>query len=582
MTLAETSLRILASGMRYTRSILLFIYLLLPVLCKALPGYLFNKSFAERYKQIDSLRLHMIYNIDNAETSKKKLNEWISAAEKENDEALVYQLKFSSIYLKQHSNPVAEERKILQQIKAAVSNGFTLEAADGYYILSGWINHSGRRAKAMEYALLGYELCKDETVKDYPPKVKTVYRLAEWYYSYKEYRKTINILLSLSDVEEQPLQNIVTGGELNTLALAYRELGQLDSAVYYFKQIYEDGLHKVPVSVRGIAAGNLGSIYQRQQDYQNALLWFKHELQLWRIETGDTKSLSCFSSYLGIADIYYSLGQMPAARTYFDSAARNRNGHHSYNALSRYYKMYTKLLKAEGNYRMALLYTDSFLYAREAMLNEANVSQLLATEKRVAASKHQLELAHLNNLREKSIWIRNFAILLIAFIAVVAILLINRNRLKHKQRELALEHEKTKAEARLVSFTSKMQEKNLQLVQLKEELAELNNEQDIAKKNELIRQLQQSTILTDEQWEDFRNVFEQVHGGFIQRIKDKYPEITPGEMHYIVLVKLNMTNKEIANVLGIGANSVRNYKFRLRKKFNLTENDDLEMLIRSF
>lgn len=570
--------------MRSLRSaFILFLSLaaILPDVSLAHPDSVLNKSFAERYDYVDSLRLYMIYNISDVEAGKKKLNEWISNAEKEDDEALAYQLKFSSLYLKQHINTVGEERKVLEQIEAALDDGYTLEAADGYYILSGWINSKSRRGKAMEYALLGYDLCKNLPIRKYPPKVKTLYRLAEWYYSYKEYRKTIDILYKLKEVERKPFYNIITGGELNTLALAYRELGYYDSAIYYFEQIYEDKQDKIRLTVRGIAAGNIGSIYQRRQNYQNAINWVNRELQLLRKENEEGLTLSFFSSYNGLADIYYSMGKTSVARKYVDSAQRIRYAQRSINALFKYYDIYSKILTVEGQYKQALVYKDSLWDAKQMMAEETNMSKLFASEKKVEESKHQLELNKLDTLRQKSIWIRNFAILLVVFTSVVLILLINRSRMKHKQRELELEHEKTKAEAKLAGFTLKMQEKNLQLIQLQEELTELSSEQDITAKNELIRQLQQSTILTDEQWEDFRNVFEQVHTGFIQRVREKHPDITPAELHYIVLVKLNMTNKEIANVLGISANSVRNYKFRLRRKFELSENDDLETLVKS-
>lgn len=561
---------------------IVLLFLIITTKASAQPKPVFNKSFAERYTYVDSLRLYMIYNITDRDVAENKLNEWIKNAAKHHDKALKWQLNFSRIYIPGQEKNLTLEKEVLKDIEYALRDGYRLEAADGYYILAGWVdNHFGKKAKAMEYALLGYELCKDAKIKDYPPKVKTLYRLAEWYYAYKEYEMSKHILFDLKEPDHEDLYATLSAGEYNTLALTYRELGQFDSAIFYFNKIYEDKLHKAPLAVRGIAAGNIGIIYKRRDDLASALIWMKKELELWRAESGKTISLSCFSAYIGIANIYYDLGNNALGDSYLDTARLIRRYHYDINVLARYYKLCARRLKVEGNANKALLYIDSFLVAKDSISRKAGLSTLLDAEKKVAAAKHELELAELDTLRQRSIWIRNFAILFIAFVAVVLILLINRNRLKYKQRELALEYEKKKAEAALATFTSKMQENNLQMVQLREELAELSNEQDIAAKNELIRQLQQSTILTDEQWEEFRNVFEQVHNGFIQRIRENYPDVTPAELHYIVLVKLNMTNKEIANVLGISVNSVRNYKFRLRKKFNLDENEDLETLIRT-
>lgn len=544
-------------------------------------SYPLNKSFAERYNFVDSLRLHMIYNLNNPEVARKTLNEWISTAKKNDDKALVYQLRFSSMYLPQQVNPIAREQKVLKDIEAALRDDYVLEAADGYYILAGWVSNSGRKAKAMEYALLGYDICKDLTIEEYPPKVKTAYRLAEWYYVYREFNRTISILLHLKDIDKKPINDILSGGELNTLALAYRELGQFDSSIHYFNIIYEDKHKATPISVRGIAAGNIGTIYQLNKDYNNAILWMKKELELWRKETGKTTSISCFAAYAGIGGVYTSLGNMSLARLYMDSAKQIRYPHNNMNTIAGYYRTYARFFKAEGDYKQALLYTDSLLIVKDSIAQEANLSKLLIAENKVSAAKHEVELTELNTIRQKSIWVRNTIILFILFVSAIVLLLINRSRLKHKQKELLMENEKNKAQAKLLSFTKTLQDRNRQISALQEENDKLTDLQDIVLQNELIHQLQQSTILTDEQWSEFRNIFEQVHAGYITRVKNKYPSVTSSEIRYMVLVMLDMDNKEIANVLGISVNSVRNYRFRLRKKIGLTDEDDLLQVIKS-
>ena len=88
-----------------------------------------------------------------------------------------------------------------------------------------------------------------------------------------------------------------------------------------------------------------------------------------------------------------------------------------------------------------------------------------------------------------------------------------------------------------------------------------------------------STILTDDEWEYFRQLFEKVHAGYLQRLKEKFPGLTPAETRFMALSKLNLSSKEMAGTLGVGTDAIRQYRSRLRKKLNLTEEDNLQELI---
>src|SRR5690606_15006346 len=94
-----------------------------------------------------------------------------------------------------------------------------------------------------------------------------------------------------------------------------------------------------------------------------------------------------------------------------------------------------------------------------------------------------------------------------------------------------------------------------------------------------VLQLQQSTILTDEDWVQFRTLFEQVHAGFLQRLKEKYPDFTPAEMRFVSLAKLHLSTKEIAAALGVSSQSVRTNWYRIRKKLHLPDSYTIEELV---
>ncbi|MBL7749678.1 MAG: hypothetical protein JNM19_19730, partial [Chitinophagaceae bacterium] len=125
-------------------------------------------------------------------------------------------------------------------------------------------------------------------------------------------------------------------------------------------------------------------------------------------------------------------------------------------------------------------------------------------------------------------------------------------------------------------FSENFHQKALLLEQLESRL-QVKGAED----TELLEQLRQSTLLTDEQWIAFRQIFDKVHGGYLIRLKEKLPDLTPAEIRYMALAKLRFNNKEMASALGISQQTVRVTAHRLRKKLSLPEEGSLSELVES-
>jgi DNA-binding CsgD family transcriptional regulator len=53
-----------------------------------------------------------------------------------------------------------------------------------------------------------------------------------------------------------------------------------------------------------------------------------------------------------------------------------------------------------------------------------------------------------------------------------------------------------------------------------------------------------------------------------------FPELTDNDIAFCSLLKLQLTNKEIASLLGISHQSVISKKYRVKKKMQLHDNDE--------
>jgi len=86
----------------------------------------------------------------------------------------------------------------------------------------------------------------------------------------------------------------------------------------------------------------------------------------------------------------------------------------------------------------------------------------------------------------------------------------------------------------------------------------------------------------DEDWEIFALHFNQVHLDFLHRITEKYPDITPKDQKLCAFLRMNLSSKEIAPLLGISIRGVEISRYRLRKKLRLDADDNLSTFILHF
>lgn len=89
-------------------------------------------------------------------------------------------------------------------------------------------------------------------------------------------------------------------------------------------------------------------------------------------------------------------------------------------------------------------------------------------------------------------------------------------------------------------------------------------------------------ITDEEDWKVFESNFEQAHEEFLKRIKKQYPDLTPGDLKLCAFIRMNLSSKKIAALLGITIRGVENHRYRLRKKLNLDREVNLTDYLMQF
>jgi DNA-binding CsgD family transcriptional regulator len=79
----------------------------------------------------------------------------------------------------------------------------------------------------------------------------------------------------------------------------------------------------------------------------------------------------------------------------------------------------------------------------------------------------------------------------------------------------------------------------------------------------------------EDDWEVFEQNFNKVHEAFFQKLIARFPNLTPGDLKLAACLKMNLTSKEIAPLLNISLRGVENKRYRLRKKLDLPNDENL-------
>ena len=140
-------------------------------------------------------------------------------------------------------------------------------------------------------------------------------------------------------------------------------------------------------------------------------------------------------------------------------------------------------------------------------------------------------------------------------------------RIKNEQLQLQFKNKSKE----LAASTMSIIKKNELLANIKNEL---NSISDRSKVKPVIHIIDKSLRQNDD-WEFFKEAFNNADSDFLQKVKNLHPNLTPNDLRLCAYLRLNLSSKEIAPLLNISARSVEVKRYRLRKKMSLPHENSL-------
>lgn len=148
---------------------------------------------------------------------------------------------------------------------------------------------------------------------------------------------------------------------------------------------------------------------------------------------------------------------------------------------------------------------------------------------------------------------------------------------------VTLRNEKLQAEvdfknSELATNAMHLVQKGELLTKIKAELSQLSkvidNEKAVSELKKMMKVLGEDEKM-DKDWEHFTHHFDKVHSDFVVVLKEKYPSITANELKLSAYLRMNLSTKEIAQLMNISVRGVEISRYRLRKKLGISSETNL-------
>ena len=413
----------------------------------------------------------------------------------------------------------------------------------------------------------------------------------------------------LSIIEKDTNQ---TAAALNNIGAIYLMQKNIDSAQFYLNTAFKLNVIKKNKPEIARVASNFAELYSEINDYKTAKLYLNQAIEIYT-ELQNNKDLSICYQIKG--NILQNTGNLEQAIIEFEKALNfatiSNSNEQKIDALEKLANLYAENNDFAKAYKKMQLYTElnDSLFSIEKTKVIESMSFIYETEKqeqKIILLEKEKKISRFKN------YVLIAAIILISLLFVILIFLFTQRLKTHKQKVLLFQEEKKVNKLELEKKQLLLEKRKAENEKLKLDLEYKNKE--LASKtmssfqtNEFYQQLENylfqlknsinkdiknesSKIITKiinqisvkqsgDMWEEFEIRFLEVHKNFYSKLRKKYPDLSPNEKKLCAFLKLNMTTKEMSKITYQSPNSIRVARTRLRKKLQLSSDENLTNFI---
>lgn len=460
--------------------------------------------------------------------------------------------------------------------------------------------------KALTHLLSSQKLYKSQG--DELGEANSTMNIGLVYADQKDYGRALENFQYANQLFEKLNRKDRVGVTYNKIGTVYLEKGNLPQAKeYLLKGLAIHRIHNFSFGIME-AENRLGLLHRENGQYEIAIEYLTSSLTQAKKNNDLEHTIKNLEN---LANIYIIQDQFEKAKELLDQAYPLAMSNQYRKWLRDILKDYKTIYVAWGDPTKALFYTERYEAIKDSIFSEEKAAQIANLELSYQGAQQQQAL----KLREQQILLlqqrakadRLLTTMLLSGIGGIllfAYLFFRYQRLRYRKNQQLAEHEHRLAKIELENSQLREEELKQSLEFKNKELTAYTV--NFIRKNELIGQLkekldglrslfpEQSKELTslyallqqspgiDKDWEDFKRTFESVHHNFFGRLLGQYPDLTQSELRLCALICLNLSIKEMSSLMGISPDSVKTARYRLRKRFNLQQDQSLTDFVFTF
>lgn len=543
----------------------------------------FKVEYPKRLRLIDSIYTSFLEAGQSYITILPKLSPLKELASIKQDEISLWMFKVLELRTKLYLDSFPIDQKVstfLKVIHELHVNGHNLVESFSLLYLAQILKENGKSGTSLSYMMRAFDLSNCDNGNEILMPQMIALRISSILYLLGDYLKAKEYAIKSYSDKMKGHRKILSYDLLSQISL---QLGQYDSSSLYIKKcievyVKEDTTCSPIKGWRGIMYGYAGKIHYFKNEFELAIPLFRNAIPI-LVDAGFYNNVSSFA--IRLAESYLKTGKMSEAQSLIPTIKKAISRNKDERNFLDYYKLRVVLDKNHQSVSGISSVLDSILFWSKKLNQHNDQNALIRHEMDFEINAYKQREAELAQNISRQLYIRSvlwrllgFSVLMATFIFYFKQRQIRRQKkeslksLEEAARELAL------AKEQLNDFKNSLIEKSRRLEILESETDSATNQQDL----EILRL---KTILTDQEWFKFRELFDRVHAGYFTRLKGRFPGLTQGEIRIFALIKLSFTNKDMASTLGVGQGAIRTMKSRLLKKLDLAGELSLEEIVES-
>jgi tetratricopeptide (TPR) repeat protein/DNA-binding CsgD family transcriptional regulator len=379
------------------------------------------------------------------------------------------------------------------------------------------------------------------------------------------------------------------------LGAAYGKMDIVDSAFYYYYKALAVSKKKNVSKHTGGVLVNLGDLYEKLKVYEKAKALYQEALELFKDNKDDR---GYWHTIYGLAVAEKNLKNTDKAMGYLSEAVPYFKISNDLPYLRDSYKTLSEIYEGQNNIDKAFEYYKLCSEVKDSIVAGDQNSKMTELQMQYELQKTEIENTNEIALMKKENQLNLYKIYTIIGVLIIGFFFILSyvRRLQIKKKLMESQFENSQLESKhlqneveyknkeLENFALHIVHKNDFLETIKAGLSELKDNTDkdnLQKVKKLSFQITQS-LRRNKDLEKFQERTDQVHGTFLKKLSEHFPELTEKEKRLCVLLKLNLSSKEIAILNNISENAVMMARYRMRKKMNLNSEENLTEFIKKF